>query len=95
MLRYYQGMRRATDARKAAEREAHARARRTEWSGGVVRRGPELDAANSAFWQAVSADKRLGYVFDMCAEQMSLKDPAYEAPARLQRSVGGVRPRRG
>ena len=88
-------MRRVTDAREAAEREDRVRVRQAAWSGGVARCGPELDAANAAFWQAVSPDERLGYVFDMWTEQMSLKDPAYEAPARLQRSVGGVRPRRG
>jgi hypothetical protein len=78
-----------------ADREQRAAFRRAHWTGGVARGHAEMAVANAEFWRGVSGDDKLGYVFDMWAEQMKLKDPTYEAPARLQRSVGGVRPRRG
>ena len=83
------------DADETAARAARAEIRRARWTGSVVRRGPDLDKAEADFWRAVPPEERLGYVFDMWNEEMTLKDPTYEAPARLQRSVGGVRPRRG
>ena len=78
-----------------AAREERARLRRERWTGGVARQGAEMAEVSSAFWRTVRPEDRLGYVFDMWTEQMSLKDPSYEAPARLSRSVGGVRPRTG
>lgn len=70
------------------------RLRRARWTGGVAPR-TAMDEVSADLWRSVSPDDRLGYVFDMWDEQMSLKDPSHEASARLQRSVGGVRPRKG
>ena len=87
---------RVTDESESRDDEAaeRARVRRERWTGGVARDGIEMDKVNAELWRAVPPDDRLGFVFDMWNEQMSLKDPSYEAPARLQRSAGGVRPRR-
>ena len=82
------------DPREVAEAEERARLRRARWTGGVTTHAG-MTAVSAELWRAVSPDDRLGYVFDMWNEQSSLKDPSYEASPRLQRSVGGVRPRRG
>jgi hypothetical protein len=78
-----------------AEREQRAQHRRDHWTGGVARSRAEMAEANAEFWRGMSGEDKLGMVFDMWTEQMRLKEPSYEPPARLQRSVGGVRPRRG
>ena len=54
-----------------------------------------MEAVDLAFWLSQPPDERLAAVFGMWDEQMSLKDADHEASSRLQRSVGGVRPRRG
>ncbi|MGH7295141.1 MAG: hypothetical protein ACRELB_09420 [Polyangiaceae bacterium] len=73
---------------------ARARWRRDHWTGGVVKTA-EMEDVDLAFWLSMPPDERLGAVFDMWDEQVSLEDPAHEASCRLQRSVGGVRARRG
>jgi hypothetical protein len=68
--------------------------RRKHWKGGVAK----LDAMEDVdldWWLTMTPDERLSSVFEMYDEQMALKEPGYEAPSRLPRSVGGVRPRRG
>jgi hypothetical protein len=52
-----------------------------------------MDAISTDFWLAMSPKERLGCVFDLWNEQMRLQDPEHEPSARLQRAVGGVRPR--
>ena len=84
-----------SEADDTTARDLRAAYRRAHWAGGVARSHAEVAQVNAEFWRGVSGDDKLGYVFDMWAEQMKLKDPSYEAPARLQRFVGGVRPRRG
>ncbi len=69
--------------------------RKTHWTGGVATSHDEMDAVDLEWWLAQSAEERLACVFDMWDEQMSLKDPSHEAAGRLQRSIGGVRARRG
>jgi hypothetical protein len=59
-----------------------------------VKSHDEMEEVAFDFWLSESPDERLASVFDMWDEQMSLKEPAHEASSRLQRSVGGVRPRR-
>lgn len=90
-------MKNAPEASEPIDADAleRSRLRRARWTGGVASRGPAMDEVSAELWRSVSPDERLGYVFDMWDEQMSLKDPSYEASARLQRSVGGVRPRKG
>jgi hypothetical protein len=77
------------------EREARAERRRREWTGGVARSFAEMEEVDLDWWLRVKPEDRLGYVFDMYDEQMALQDPRHEAARRLQRTVGGVRPRRG
>jgi hypothetical protein len=54
-----------------------------------------MESISVEWWLAMTPEERIGCVFDMWEEQMQLKDPSYEAPSRLQRSVGGVRAREG
>jgi hypothetical protein len=53
-----------------------------------------MDSVSSDFWLVMSPEERIGCVFDLWDEQMSLQNPRHEASQRLQRAVGGVRPRR-
>jgi hypothetical protein len=73
--------------------ETRANRRRREWTGGLAKSFEELDEIDLDAWLAIEPAKRLAMVFDLWDEQMSLKDPQHEPAARLQRSVGGVRPR--
>jgi hypothetical protein len=81
---------------KVGSMSARARAewRREHWTGGVVKTA-DMEDVDLAFWLSQPPEGRLAAVFDMWDEQMSLKDPAHEPSPRLQRSVGGVRARRG
>jgi hypothetical protein len=72
---------------------SRAEARRRTWTGGIVRSHAEMDEVSAEFWSKMTGEERLGCVFDMWDEQMTLQDPGHEATARLQRAVGGVRPR--
>jgi hypothetical protein len=80
---------------KAMDARERAEWRRRHWVGGVASGHDEMAEVDLAFWLSVPPEERLAAVFEMWDEQMSLKDPSHEASARLQRSVGGVRPRRG
>jgi len=59
----------------------------------VAKSFDELDALDLHAWLAVDPADRLGMVFELWDEQISLKDSEHEPASRLQRSVGGVRPR--
>jgi hypothetical protein len=54
-----------------------------------------MESVSIDFWLAMTPEDRIGCVFDMWDEQMRLKDPEHEASERLERAIGGVRPRRG
>ena len=73
---------------------ARAQWRREHWTGGVAK-AADMEEVDLDFWLSMPPEERLGAVFDMWDEQLSLKDPAHEASSRLQRSVGGVRNRGG
>jgi hypothetical protein len=75
--------------------DSRAAERRRTWAGGVARSSSEMDSLSTEFWLGMSPEDRIGCVFDMWDEQMLLHDPEHEPSARLQRAVGGVRPRRG
>jgi hypothetical protein len=77
------------------EARVRAEARRKQWVGGVARSFAEMEEVSAAWWARMTPEERLGCVFDMYDELMLLKDPAHEPASRLQRAVGGVRPRRG
>ncbi len=74
---------------------SRAAERRRTWTGGVARSPSEMDRISTDFWLAMSPEERIGSVFELWDEQMRLQDPEHEPSARLQRAVGGVRPRRG
>jgi hypothetical protein len=76
-------------------RAARAERRRREWTGGVARSAAEMEEVSLDWWLAMAPEERLGCVFDMWDEQMRIEDPNHEATGRLQRAVGGVRPRGG
>jgi hypothetical protein len=74
---------------------SRAEERRRTWTGGVARSHSDMESVSIDFWLAVTPEDRIGCVFDMWDEQMRLKDPEHEASERLERAIGGVRPRRG
>jgi hypothetical protein len=73
--------------------ETGAERRRREWTGGVARSFAEMEEVDLDFWLRMTPEQRIGCVFEMWDEQMAFKDPRHEATSRLQRAVGGVRPR--
>ena len=77
------------------ERSARAARRRREWTGGVAESFAAMEEADLDFWQRMTPEERMGCVFEMWVEQSAPEEPGHEAPRRLQRSVGGTRPRRG
>jgi hypothetical protein len=74
-----------------AERAAH---RRATWSGGVVRSFAEAEERDLEFWLAATPQERLRGVTQLIHE-MAMMEGARGPSPRLQRSVGGTRPRRG
>jgi hypothetical protein len=75
----------------AAERAAH---RRATWSGGVARSFAEADEMDLAFWMAATPQERLRGVTQLI-EEMRIMEGGRGPSPRLQRTVGGTRPRRG
>lgn len=76
------------------ERAARAARRRANLTGGVAGSFAEMEEIDLAQWQELLPAERLEAVFDMWSEQANQTREADEAPARLPRSVGGVRLRR-
>jgi hypothetical protein len=75
----------------AAERAAR---RRATWSGGVARSFAEADERDAEFWRAATPEERLRAVTELTVEMLVMEGVREPSP-RLQRSVGGTRPRRG
>ena len=74
--------------------EARAAERRKHWRGGVVRSHEEMAARDLEFWAAMTPEQRLAAVFELMEQLRLLGGDDGPAP-RLDRSVGGVRPRKG
>ncbi len=74
--------------------EARAAARRTTWQGGVARSFEEMEARDLEFWLRASPAERIRAVHLLSFEIARLKGDD-GPPPRLQRSLGGVRPRVG
>jgi hypothetical protein len=72
-----------------------AEERRRTWTGGVARTHSEMESVSTDFWLAMTPEDRIGCVFDMYDEQTPGQVSDHEAAQRLQRTIGGVRPRRG
>ena len=60
--------------------------------GGVAKSLSEMEEVDRTWWASMTPEERLASIFDLWAEQSSLGENG-EAPARLQRSLGGVRQR--
>jgi hypothetical protein len=70
------------------------RLRRATWHGGVAHSFEEMERADLAFWLAMTPEDRLRAMWSIVEDTLALKGEHGPAP-RLQRSVGGVRPRKG
>jgi hypothetical protein len=75
----------------AASRAAR---RRAEWTGGVARSFQDMDAIDLAFWQRMTPEQRVRAMWSLVEDSLALEGRV-GPPPRLQKSVGGVRPRRG
>ena len=80
----------ADDERQA--REARAEHRRRTWTGGVVKGFAAMEEADLAFWKAVTPGERIRAVTLLIDEMRAMGGESGPGP-RLQRSVGGARPR--
>jgi hypothetical protein len=76
-----------------SEKESNADRRRRTWTGGVAKSFEEMEEIDLEWSLRVPREDRVGYVFDLWGEQLAMKGPGHEAPSRLPRDVGGVRPR--
>ena len=56
-------------------REARARLRRAQWTGGVARSFEEMDEVDLEWRLSQPPEERVGCVFEMWAEQARLQDP--------------------
>jgi hypothetical protein len=72
--------------------EERAARRRREWQGGVAKDFAAMDAEDLAFWLRASPAERIRAVQLLNLELAELRG-SHESPARLQRSLGGVRQR--
>jgi hypothetical protein len=80
-----------------SERETaeQRRARRAStWRGGVTKSFAEMEEADWEFWQAMTPEARLRSIWSIVEETLALQGHDGPTP-RLQRSIGGVRPRKG
>lgn len=75
----------------AAER---ARRRRATWTGGIARSFADAEEMDLEFWLAATPEERVRGATQLIDEMRMMKGSSEPSP-RLQRSVGGVRPRRG
>jgi hypothetical protein len=78
----------------SADFEARAARRRQTWKGGVARSFAEMEDLDLEFWLGATPGERIRAVREMAEDAMSSKEQNGSAE-RLQRSVGGVRDRRG
>ena len=79
------------DRETAAER---AERRRRTWSGGVAHSFAEMDEIDLQFWLRATPAERVRAVTELALTIFEPRTNDGSAP-RLQRSVGGVRPRKG
>ncbi|GAC1599071.1 MAG: hypothetical protein NVS3B20_21000 [Polyangiales bacterium] len=74
----------------SSERAAY---RRTHWRGGVAHSRAEAEEFDLEFWMSATPAERIRGVAQLVEEMGKVVDE-HGSPARLQRTVGGVRPRR-
>lgn len=73
---------------------ARAAARRARWTGGVARSFDEMEERDLDFWLSMSPAQRVAAMWSIVEDSLALEGHRGPSP-RLQRSVGGVRPRKG
>lgn len=71
---------------------ARAEARRRTWTFGVAHSPLEMDRADLEFWLSASPAERIRGMTELI-EEMRWLEGDHGPPPRLQRLVGGVRPR--
>lgn len=76
------------------EHEARAELRRRTWSGGVAHGFEEAERMDLEFWMAATPGERIRGVTQLIDDVRWMQNDAGPTP-RLQRAVGGVRPRKG
>ncbi len=72
-----------------SSRAAH---RRDTWFGGVAHSAGEADDMDVEFWMQATPEERILGVTQLITEMVTMEG-IHAAPPRLQRTVGGVRPR--
>ena len=72
--------------------EARRARRRREWKGGVARSFEELATTDLDFWLSMTPAARMRAMWSITEDVLALQGDHGPTP-RLQRSVGGVRPR--
>jgi hypothetical protein len=75
-------------------RAQRAEERRRTWRGGVARSFEEMDDIDLDFWLAMSPEDRLRAMWSVVEDVLALQGEN-GPPPRLQRSVGGIRARKG
>jgi hypothetical protein len=68
--------------------------RRATWTGGVVRSFAEAETMDLEFWLSATPSQRMQGVTELMQEMYTAGGEDGPAP-RLQRTIGGVRTRRG
>ena len=79
--------------RDDTDKQARAVVRRSTWSGGVAKRS-EMADIDRAFWANMSPVARLQCIWSIVEDTLALRGEHGPTP-RLQRTVGGVRSRKG
>ena len=79
------------EAREHA-RQARAELRRRSWTGGVVTSFAQMEEADLAFWLAATVGERIRAVTQLNDELRAIRGESGPSP-RLQRTIGGTRPR--
>jgi hypothetical protein len=74
------------------DREARAEQRRRNWTGGIAKSFAEMEEADLAFWMKATPGERIRGVTMLIDDMLAMKGERGPTP-RLQRSVGGARPR--
>jgi hypothetical protein len=72
--------------------ESRAEERRRTWTGGVATSFEEMEQLDLEFWMAATPGQRIRGVTMLIDEMRWMRGESGSTP-RLQRAVGGVRPR--
>jgi hypothetical protein len=73
---------------------ARAEERRRTWQGGIARSFEAMADIDLDFWLGMTPEDRLRAMWSVVEDELALQGEN-GPPPRLQRSVGGIRPREG